>query len=339
MSSSFPLAVCHTCLVQAERDTSSEQTTFEALSDITKCLDSVSDISSYRNADLVAAILHRLAGTQTRNIDFEIKSEFGTPKTPKTLQKESSEILFLSKPNKNQAVIKTLLGFASLDSQTELNKLTPKKLYALCTAYEAILSLRNSLVTTAPAVMRNLRLYKTTHSRELLETIGAPSGGKSTTVGSVMNAELPKLLPPEKDFVTCDDNLQVKRVTSSSKLKEQFKHSVKVVNSHVHFQNETDKVSSVLKNEKNQPKNWLKQPDSECIEKFEEKVSSYEKDARKVRSNLVSGWLAEEVEDQNVSRDRVAKLSRLRSSRPGEYVLYPCPCGAEGKVRMFKIKL
>ena len=102
-------------------------------------------------------------------------------------------------------------------------------------------------------VLRNLRLYKATHSQKLLEVIGAPSGGQRTLLRSLINEELPPLMPPSNDFVSCDDNLQVKKVTSSSKLKEQFKHTVKVVNSNVYFQNTSDKLSHVLKNAQNQP--------------------------------------------------------------------------------------
>ena len=251
------------------------------------------------------------------------------------LGKESCELLFLSKTNRNQVLVKTLLGFANFDSNFTLQLLTEKKLYALCSAYEAILSLKHSLVTTAPAVMRNLRLYKTTQKRDLLETIGAPSGGKHTTLTNVINEDLPTLLPPTNDFITCDDNLQVKRVCSSSKLREKFKFTVKVVNSHVHFQNTSDKNSSVLKNKDNQPKNWLKKPAKLQIEDFEGKIVTYEREARKVRSNLVESWLSEELTDLKENRDPVARLSRLRRSRLSEHVLYPCPnCGGEGRLRL-----
>jgi hypothetical protein len=278
--------------------------------------------------------MHRLASTQSSLLDSEIQLELKSCKSHQILKNEGGELDFLSKPNRSEVLMNTFLGFANLNANTPLQMVTEKKLYALCTAYEAVLSLKHSSVTTAPAVMRNLRLYKTTHSRQLLETVGSPSGGKHTLLNSVINAELPTLLPPNNDFITCDDNLQVKRVTSSSKLKEEFKHMVKVVNSHVHFQGRDDKIGHVLKNKANQPKNWLKTPDKSEIEEFERKVSTYEKEARKVRTSLVGDWLTEELKDMTTNRDPVAKLTRLRRSRPGEHILYPCPnCGGEGTLK------
>lgn len=335
MSNTRPLIVCVNCLSKAERETVQEQMTFEALGDILQCLERVVDTSSSRNSERQATIMHRLASTQSSALDSEIQSEIKTCRNHEMLKKESCELLFLSKTNRNQVLVKTLLGFANFDSNFTLQLLTEKKLYALCSAYEAILSLKHSLVTTAPAVMRNLRLYKTTQKRDLLETIGAPSGGKHTTLTNVINEDLPTLLPPTNDFITCDDNLQVKRVCSSSKLKEKFKFTVKVVNSHVHFQNTSDKNSSVLKNKDNQPKNWLKKPAKVQIEDFEGKIVTYEREARKVRSNLVESWLSEELTDLKENRDPVARLSRLRRSRLSEHVLYPCPnCGGEGRLRL-----
>ena len=331
MSDTRALVVCDKCLGKAEVETTQEQTTFAALCDILQCLDSVLDSGSSRNAELLSVIMHRLAFTQTSVIDSEIELEIKSCKTHESLKKESCELQFLSKGNK--VLIKTLLGFSKFALNTELEQLSSKKLYALCTAYEAVLSLKHSKVTTVPAVMRNLRLYKATHNRDLLDTVGAPSGGKHTTLSLVMNADLPTLLPPTNDFISCDDNLQVKRVCSSSKLKEAFKHTVKVVNSHVHFQNTKDKLSSVLKDEANQPNKWLKKPEKFQIEDFEVKIVTYEREARKVRSNLVGGWLTEELSDVGENRDPVAKLIKLRRSRPSEHVVYPCPnCGGEGKL-------
>ena len=266
LSNTRALFVCDNCLAKAERETQSETQTFSALSEIFRCLDSVLDTASSRNTELVSVIMHRLASTQSSLLDSEIQLELKSCKSHQILKNEGGELDFLSKPNRSEVLMNTFLGFANLNANTPLQMVTEKKLYALCTAYEAVLSLKHSSVTTAPAVMRNLRLYKTTHSRQLLETVGSPSGGKHTLLNSVINAELPTLLPPNNDFITCDDNLQVKRVTSSSKLKEEFKHMVKVVNSHVHFQGRDDKIGHVLKNKANQPKNWLKTPDKSEIE-------------------------------------------------------------------------
>ena len=149
----------------------------------------------------------------------------------------------------------------------------------------------------------------------------------------ILNSDLPPLPTPHNDFILCDDNLQIKRVISCSKLKENHKLTVKVVNSHVFFQIEKDTQSKVLKNELNQPKYWLKPPTKSEVDKFESKILSYETEARKVRTRLVEGWLSEELADITVHRDPVSKLSWLRRTRPGEHVLYPCPgCGGEGRL-------
>ena len=73
-------------------------------------------------------------------------------------------------------MLRTLLEFANLSANTPLEMIGDKKLYAMFTAYEGVLSMTHSKVTTAPAVLRNLRLYMATHSQKLLEVIGAPSG-------------------------------------------------------------------------------------------------------------------------------------------------------------------
>ena len=331
MSNTRALYVCAECLERAEWQTESEGKSFSALTAILMYLDSELDMTSSRNKQLLSTIMHKLASSLNGTLNQEIQTELKSHKTHQNLKNESVELVFLSKPSRSSVLIQTLIGFANLDLNFPLEKMTPKKLYALCTAYEAVLSLKHSLVTTAPAVMRNIQLYKSTHSRDLLESVGSPSGGKPTMLSSIMNGELPHLKPPNNDFCSCDDNLQVKRVVSSSKLKEDFKHSVKVVNSHVYFQNGDDKKSNVLTNEANQPKNWLKFPTKADVEEFERKVISYENEARKVRTDLTAGWLAEELRDVTEHRDPVTKLGWLRRSRPGEHILYPCSsCGGEG---------
>ena len=325
------MVICANCLAKATSETQSEVKTFALLTEIAENLEMDLDTTSRRNSELVSIIMHRLAVSQSSVLDAEIQSELKTSNTPQTLKSESSPLQFLSKPNKSAVLIKTLFGFAKLDAKTEFECMSYKKLYALCTAYEAILSIKNSSVTTAPAVMRNLMLYKTTHDRQLLETVGAPSGGKHSVLNKIMNTELPKLLPPANDFCSTDDNLQVKRVTSSSKLKENFKHTVKVVNSHVIFQNSGDKGSHILKNKDNQPKKWLKMPNKSDIDVFEKTIATYEREARKVRSVLAGGWLSEMMKELKEDKDPVAKLTRLRRSMPERHLLYPYQsCDGEG---------
>ena len=326
--------VCRNCLTRALSESTLEIETFNALNAVNGILTKISDISNDRNLNLVSLIMHNLASKQKSLLDNEIREELQFPKTLNQIKNESDELCFLTNPRRNLVLLRTLLGFANLSANTPLEMIGDKKLYSMCTAYEGVLSMTHSKVTTVPAVLRNLRLYKTTHSQKLLEVIGAPSGGQRTLLRSLINEELPPLMPPSNDFVSCDDNLQVKRVTSSSKLKEQFKHTVKVVNSHVYFQNTSDKLNHVLKNAQNQPKFWLTSPSRSVIEKFENKILDYEKQGRKVRNNLAKEWFNEELAAKESNLDLVAKLDWLRRSRDGEYNIYPCPnCGGEGKLK------
>ena len=180
MSNTRALHVCVECLNRAEGETESEGKSFSVLTAILVSLDSELDTASNRNTQLVSKIMHKLASSQNSIINQEIQTELKSHKNHQTLKNESDELVFLSKPCRNSVLIQTLIGFASLDPNFPLEKMTEKKLYALCTAYEAVLSLKHSVVTTAPAVMRNIQLYKSTHSRDLLESVGSPSGGKPT---------------------------------------------------------------------------------------------------------------------------------------------------------------
>ena len=268
-------------------------------------------------------------------LDSEIKHEMRTPKSHQNLKENSSALQFLVSPDRSLVLLKTLMGFSKMEIDCDLKSLTDKKIYALCTAYEAILSARHSKVVTAPAAMRNVILLKTTHNRHLLESVGAPSGGQYSFLCSIINSSLPRLMPPCNDFVSCDDNLQVKRVVSSSKLKENFKHTVKVVDSHVYLQNEDDKTGHVLKDRNNQPRNWLKPPTEADINLFEVRIEDYQMKARKVRFNLLDQWLAEET-TCNQEFDPIAKLIKLRRSMPDDHNIFPClSCGGEGIFKSF----
>ena len=146
-----------------------------------------------------------------------------------------------------------------------------------------------------------------------------------------MNSDLPKLRPPVNDFVNCDDNLQVKRVVSSSKLKEGFKHTVKVVDSHISLQNIEDQTGHVLSDLSNRPNNWMRKPTASDVDVLEKKITEYELEGRKVRSILLNKWLKSEMKDINLCRDPVGKLIRLRRSMPDNHYIFPCvECGGEG---------
>ena len=139
--------------------------------------------------------MHRLAQLQSNRLNQEIQSELKTLKTHRVIKSEFKEIVFLTKINRNSVLIKTLLGFGNIESDTNLENVSEKKLYALCTAYEAILSLKHSNVTTAPAVQRNLRLHKATHSSDLMESVGSPSGGRHYMLRQILTASFHPFLP------------------------------------------------------------------------------------------------------------------------------------------------
>ena len=331
------ILVCNDCIQRAELEykSPSEEQTFKLFHEFLEYLESVDiDASSERNTKLLALIMHKLATFHSSSIDSEIQTEIKTILTHETLKEKSGELHFLSCENRSSVLMGTLTGFAKLNFDCDLETLSERQLYALCSAYEAIMSSRHSKVTTAPAIMRNLMLMKTTHNRELLEAIGAPSGGKHTLLSSIMNSNLPRLYPPANDFVNCDDNLQVKRVVSSSKLREGFKHTVKVVNSHVYLQNSSDQDNRILQEKSNKPESWLKKPTKSDVDEFDHKIKEYEMEGRKVRGKLLTKWLDEEKRDLDSNRDPVGKLIRLRKSRPDEKNIYPClKCGGEGKMK------
>ena len=333
------MLICDVCLQKAQQAQKPplEEKTFVFLQNILDYLNSNEvDTSSDRNNDIVARIMHKFASLQSAAIDCEIQAEIRSSKSHQNLKVKRSEESFLSDSKRNIALLRTLQGFAKIEVETKYDTLPADKLYAFCSAYEAILSMKHSKVTTAPAVMRNFILYKTTHNRGLLESIGAPSGGKHSFLESLMRLSLPRLSAPNNDFVNCDDNLQVKRVVSSSKLKEGFKHTVKVVNSHVHFQNEKDQSNHILTNEFNKPKFWLKQPTVSDVEEFERKIELYQVDARSVRATLLKGWLADVSKDIESNIDPVEKLVRLRRSRPDNENIFPCPmCDGLGGVHIY----
>ena len=123
---------------------------------------------------------------------------------------------------------------------------------------------------------------------------------------------------------------KVKRVVASRNLKENFKFSVKVNNSHVYFQTKSDKEKEVLTKQSNMPQNWLKSPTSEQVDIFTKNITKYEKEAKTVRKILVNDWAHEVVEESKKSVGPVVKLSYLRSLREN---VWPCPqCSELGKL-------
>ena len=118
--------MCRLCLARAREETQNEMRTFSTLSDILSSLQSVSDTDSDRNNTLLAAIMHKLAQLQNKRLSNEIKTELKTAKTHEVIKNECEEAVFLSKMNRNSVLIQTLLGFGNIDSDTNLEKMSPK---------------------------------------------------------------------------------------------------------------------------------------------------------------------------------------------------------------------
>ena len=130
---------------------------------------------------------------------------------------------------------------------------------------------------------------------------------------------------------------------ASRNLKENFKFSIKVctvilyfkdlnfdvqvVDNHAFFQTKSDKTSSVLKNPQNNPQVWMHKTSADEIQKFEEIIKGYEKEAKKVRLKLIGKWISEELD---CFEDPVQRLNSLRTSREEEDI-WPCyNCAALG---------
>ena len=147
--------------------------------------------------------------------------------THSDIKSKSESLLFLKSSDRNPVLLQALLALSNFEL-LESEKGFSKKVESVCVAYESVIHSRNLNVVTIPTMAKNLRLLKETHNRGLLELVGYPSGGNYHTIQSLLNIVLPELKPPQNDFVSVDDNIQVKRVVASRNLQEDFKHVVKV---------------------------------------------------------------------------------------------------------------
>ena len=121
---------------------------------------------------------------------------------------EGSPSHFITSSSRNKVLVQALQSFSNL-GDIELDSVPPKKLGRLSLCYETILNTRNMNVVTLPSLCKNMKLWKTTHHKDVLNEVGYPSGGKYDTVQTVAKQALPELNPPKGDFVSTDDNLQV----------------------------------------------------------------------------------------------------------------------------------
>jgi hypothetical protein len=175
-------------------------------------LDSVFDCDSDL-VSLLESIFVKIAAILHQSFARECLAESKSVKTFKTIKTESNCIDFLCHNSRNKPIINTLLSLTGHDiisEKSDLRKLSQKKIKNLCLAYESLMGLSNSNLTTAPSVLRNIKLLKATHSRDFVSICGYPTGGSYTLLQTLATSPLPVLNPPQfGDFASADDNMQV----------------------------------------------------------------------------------------------------------------------------------
>ena len=293
---------------------------------VTECLDKMlvlsealydRDVVSEENIVKINKIMDNIIRTQNKYLKKECLDLIKEQKSHENI-KTSSTFKFITSGERNSVLLNALLSFVKMSS-INLELAPVKKLSRLCLVYETVLSTRNLNVVTLPSLSNNLRLLKLTHNKALVNSVGYPSGGKYHTIQRLANKDLPRLMPPSGDFISTDDNMQIKRVVASRDLRENFKFNVKVVNNHAFFQTENDKHNKILQNPYLKPKNWLHDPTAEEVDMFEAVINSYQAEAKKVRMDLLSLWIEEE---ENSWGDLVHRLNFLRTSKAGN--IWPC---------------
>ena len=96
-----------------------------------------------------------------------------------------------------------------------ITTLSSAKVKSLCIAYESLLGITNTNLTTAPSIARNLKLLKATHSRVLLAETGYPTGGSYSLIQNLSISPLPELVPPSTgDFVSADDKKITNKISN-----------------------------------------------------------------------------------------------------------------------------
>ena len=203
------VTVCELCIQLAK---SLEDPLHKNLTETLTMLNSVTIVESV-TVSLLESMLLKIAAILRQSFSKECWIESRSVKTLETIKKESSCIEFLCHKNRNNVIINTLLSLAGQDNISEvieLRKLPQKKIRNLCLAYESLMGLSNSNLTTAPSVLQNIRLLKATHSRDVVRVCGYPTGGSYTMLQTLATSPLPVLSPPQcGDFASADDNLQV----------------------------------------------------------------------------------------------------------------------------------
>ena len=184
---------------------------------ITSCLDEILKLSKMlehksviegSNCLKICVILNNLINTQGAQLSDECRTHIKSSKTHNEVKLEGSPSHFIKSSSRNKVLVQALQSFSNL-SDIELDSVPPKKLERLSLCYETVLNTRNMNVVTLPSLCKNMKLWKTTHHKGVLNEVGYPSGGKYKTVQNVAKQALPELNPPKGDFVSTDDNLQV----------------------------------------------------------------------------------------------------------------------------------
>ena len=216
------LWVCDNCYEKG-RDAPGIGSVLEKVSKLAETLVN-KDIKQVENVKTLGKIMKILAATQSESLNKECKDIVAHKPTHVSIKCESDPVDFLKSKKRNLVLMETLEGFGN----SVLNSSGSKRLESLSVAYETILHARNLNVITLPSLAKNVRLLKCTHDKNLIKLVGYPGGGSYRTVHSLIQTELPELFPPSNDFISVDDNCQVKRVVASRNLHENYKHSVKV---------------------------------------------------------------------------------------------------------------
>ena len=203
------ITICLDCIERARSGDPQEITScLEEILKMSKLLKDKTVIEN-SNCEKICDILNNLINTQGAQLSTECCQHIKCIKTHTEVKFEGSPSQFIISPSRNKVLVQALLSFSNL-GDLELDCVPPKKLGRLSLCYETILNTRHMKVVTMPSLCKNMKLWKTTHHKGILNEVGYPSGGKYQTVQSVAKQALPELQPPKGDFVSTDDNLQVR---------------------------------------------------------------------------------------------------------------------------------
>jgi hypothetical protein len=208
-SGSRNITICEICLTKARTET---DIVFKLSCDLLSKLEALDscDQGLLRQLELIFV---KISTFLNINFSKECLIEATSVKTHKVLKSESKCIDFLCAENRSRVILNSMLGLSGqplIGEKSELSNMATNKMKSLCLAYESLMGVTNSNLTTAPSVLINLKLLKATHSKAVLAECGLPTGGSYVLLQNLATSKLPELNPPESgDFVSADDNIQV----------------------------------------------------------------------------------------------------------------------------------